>query len=305
MIRMKKQITQHVLVALDLSIMDRYVLSFLRTNSKVLTNENIIFIHVDRDLSTKDNDGSDVTADKQGKEHLSNQIKARIEESFPEARSNHEVRLVAGDPDEEIKRWSQEQDIDLLVIGQKATTRHEIEVNSLVQRAGTSLLRIPKKDDYSIQKICVATDFSDLSKIAAKEAHAITQKLGAKLVGFHTYQVPSGYHKTGKNHMEFAETMEQNAKEDAKTFWQELGLDAPEMQYVYDVDKEPAKCIVDFAEENKIDLLVIGSKGRTAAASILMGSVAKEVSQLLQTVPLMILKQKNKNMDLLDALKEI
>lgn len=305
MIHMGKQITQRVLAALDLSMMDKYVLSFLRTNSEILTTEKILFIHVDDGLSPDENDDSDANTGKQDKEGLLNQIKAKIEKSFPEAVNNHNVRLVFGDPEKEIMRYSKEQDIDLIVVGQKATTKHEIEFKRLVKRAGTSLLRIPKKDDYSIRKICLATDFSELSKVAAKEAHVIAQRLGAKLVGFHAYQVPSGYHKTGKDHKEFAETMKENAKKDADTFWRELGLDAPEMQYVYDIEKEPAECIANFAEENEIDLLMIGSKGRTAAASILIGSVAKEVTQLLHTVPLMILKEKNKNMDLLDALDEI
>jgi len=302
---MEKQITRHILVALDLSMMDKYILSFLKTNSEVLTTEKILFIHVNEELSKDDDDNSKANAGKQNKENLLNQIKTKVEESFPEASHNYEVRLVGGDPEKEIRQFSREQDIDLLVVGQKATTKHEIKVKRLVKRAGTSLLRIPKKNDYAIQTICVATDFSELSKIAAKEAHTIAQKLGAKLIGLHSYQVPSGYHKTGKDHWESAEAMEKNAKKDAESFWKELGINTPEMEYVYDVDKEPAACITNFAEENEIDLLVIGSKGRTAAASILMGSVAKEVTQLLHTVPLMILKEKNKNMDLLDAIKEI
>jgi nucleotide-binding universal stress UspA family protein len=77
------------------------------------------------------------------------------------------------------------------------------------------------------------------------------------------------------------------------------------MEYVYDEEKEPAECIARFVREHEIGLLVIGSKGRTAAASIVMGSIAKNLTQILHDVPLMVVKERNKSMDLLDALKEV
>lgn len=302
---MKKHIKKRLLAALDLSMMDKYILSFLRMNSQVLTSEKIHFIHVEEALSPHKHEGSAEKSDHPDSSNPLKQLNAAIAASFPEADSNYGVRIVQGKPEKEIMKCSTEEGIDLLVVGQKATTQNEVEIKRLVKKAGTSLLIIPKKDDYSIRNVCVSIDFSDLSKDVAKEAYAIAESIGAKLIGFHSYQVPSGYHKTGKDHQEFAAEMEENAKNDAEKYWRELGLTLPEMHYMYDEENSPAECIVDFAEKNDIDLLLIGSKGRTAAASILLDSVAEEVAKLLHTVPLMILKEKNNNMDMLDALKKV
>lgn len=297
--------SKRVLAALDLSVMDSYILSFLADNGKALSAQRISFIHVDEALSADGpTDAKQETTGLIGDDHLE-KVKAKIKRSIPDAINEYAIHVVAGDPEEEIRQWSIDHDIDLLVVGQKATKEPEVEVKRLVKKPVTSLLRIPERAAYPIQTICVATDFSPLSEMAVKEAHAIAQHLGVSLIGLHTYQVPSGYHKSGKDHWEFAEVMEDNAREEAETYWQKVGFSPTEMRYVYDKDKEPATAIARFADDNSIDLLVIGSKGRTAAASILMGSVAAQITQLVKAIPLMIIKEKNKNMDLLDALKEV
>jgi len=47
--------------------------------------------------------------------------------------------------------------------------------------------------------------------------------------------------------------------------------------------------IVDAAERGKFDLLLLGSKGRSALKDLLMGSVAKRVAELSK-VPVLLVK---------------
>ena len=52
---------------------------------------------------------------------------------------------------------------------------------------------------------------------------------------------------------------------------------------------DPAKVIVQYAQQHGIDQIVMGTRGRGAVASALMGSVAKEVLEC-SPVPVMLVK---------------
>lgn len=290
--------TQCILVGLDLSSTDEYFLSFLAKNAQALTEQPIQFIHVEEAPP------ADEATEQMKTERLRDRM-AHIKQSIPAEVAPKEIDILPGDPETEIKKRGQAQSIDLLVLGQKPTAHADVAVERLVRKSGSSLLLLPEQDNYRIGTIGIAIDFSPLSKMVVQAARDLAQSFGAKLVGFHTYQVPTGYHKTGKSRQESAEVMENNARKEASRFLADLGLDAMEMHYRYDQHQPPAEEIADFARETGIDLLVVGSKGRTNAADLVLGSVAKKLTQTLKDIPTMIIKKKHENMDLLDALKEL
>jgi nucleotide-binding universal stress UspA family protein len=283
--------THRLLVGLDLTSMDDYLLSFLNQNHEALTTEKIYFIHIEEDIN----------ADK----YHTNKLAEKIEDAIAETNIEYDVRLISGDSEKQIRNWSTSSEIDLVVLGHKRKEEHEVEVKKLVKKPGCSLLLVPKKNDYRINKIAIAVDFSSESKLALKEAESISDKIGAELIGFYAYQVPTGYHYTGKDHKEFAEVMEDHARKDAEEFLKKANLSHIKMAYKYDEKEEPAECIASFVQENNVDMLVMGSKGRTSAASVLIGSVAKEITQKVNHIPLMIIKKKDERMDVVDALKKV
>jgi len=50
----------------------------------------------------------------------------------------------------------------------------------------------------------------------------------------------------------------------------------------------PAQCILDFAENNQCDLIVIGSRGDTGALQWRFGSVANKVVKTKTTMPVLV-----------------
>lgn len=57
-------------------------------------------------------------------------------------------------------------------------------------------------------------------------------------------------------------------------------LDAAQVPYTHHIAVgHPAEIIVSFAEESKVDKIVMGTHGRGAMLEVLLGSVANEVSQ--------------------------
>ena len=283
-----------ILVGLERSATDDYIFSFLRENGKALTSGKTHFIHIDHNLSKGD------FSREPGKKIID-----ELNKKVPREIDNFVVHLEPGEPEKTITYWGAEKNINLIVLGHKNVPQHQVEVSEVVEKPACSLLLVPEIENYKVKKIAVAIDFSDLSLKALKEGERLATAMEASLVAFHCYQVPSGYHKSGKDHKEFAEVMEDHARKDAASFLKEGGISHLKVDYVYDDQNNPAECIENYARNNAIDFLLMGSHGRTSAASLLMGSVAKKLIKSIYHIPVMIIKAKNENMGLMDAVKKI
>jgi len=140
------------------------------------------------------------------------------------------------------------------------------------------------------KKIMVATDGSELTKKAVDSAIEITKLNEAKLYAVHV--VAPGDFAITQNEPKASIT--QNEPRDAewkKEIKEHLTTQGKEASaYVENVGKaanievesvilegNPADEIVDFAEKNEIDLIVMGTLGKTGIKRFLLGSVAENV----------------------------
>jgi nucleotide-binding universal stress UspA family protein len=120
-----------------------------------------------------------------------------------------------------------------------------------------------------IQKILYATDFSSYSNQAYFHAVALAENHGASLTIAFVYSPGFG-------------TPEISGDETGRKYWQE------QLEQIHPVDSripvqhvflegDPATELVRFARESMIDLIVMGTHGRTGLERLLMGSVAEKV----------------------------
>ena len=130
-----------------------------------------------------------------------------------------------------------------------------------------------------IKRILFATDFSEGSSNSLPYAVSIAKKYGAKLYFVHVvYDVAktSGWYVPHVSLEEVYKDMEKNAKVQLeKSFIEEMrGYKDVEYSVLKGV---PYEEISRFAEENKIDLIVIGTQGRKGLDRMLFGSTAEQV----------------------------
>jgi nucleotide-binding universal stress UspA family protein len=123
-------------------------------------------------------------------------------------------------------------------------------------------------------KILVAIDGSDASMDAADYATAICQRYNAELYALHVIHADVDFpHVTS----EFT----RNMRNEGEKYLNKVKLKANEkdMQIKTEIisSKDISGGIVDFAEENNIDLIVIGTRGRSGFKRLLLGSVASRV----------------------------
>jgi nucleotide-binding universal stress UspA family protein len=135
---------------------------------------------------------------------------------------------------------------------------------------------MPKAD---WKKICCPIDFSDASRAAMEVSVDLARRHGAELVLLHAYPIPGYTFPDGsvvaspKMMDELAEQAERHLSEwkrDAEA------LGASNVVSVKAVG-EPATEIVAYARERGMDLVVVGTHGRTGLEHALMGSVAERV----------------------------
>jgi nucleotide-binding universal stress UspA family protein len=134
-----------------------------------------------------------------------------------------------------------------------------------------------------ISSIVVGTDGSPTASIAISEAIGLSRALQARLNVVSAYEpVPEGRLRTERLSAPRDVQWEMTPREDVLSLLQSVEQEAREAG-VPDVECFPrvgdaADAIVDVAEEQRADLIVVGNKGMTGAKRFLLGSVPNKVS---------------------------
>jgi nucleotide-binding universal stress UspA family protein len=139
------------------------------------------------------------------------------------------------------------------------------------------------------KKILFATDFSPASETALKYATSLARDSGALLLIAHVEELPMPY---AGGEMYFAQPEYPNPE--VKKMLEAIVPPDKSVRYEHRlVMGTAADDIVRVADEEGVDLIVIGTHGRTGLMRVLMGSVAESVMRLA-TCPVLTVKQANK-----------
>jgi nucleotide-binding universal stress UspA family protein len=130
-----------------------------------------------------------------------------------------------------------------------------------------------------IKKIVFATDFSESSVNALRYAVDLAKQYGARLYFLHVlYDVAktSGWYVPHVSMDEMYKDMEKSAREELEKLF------VDEMRGYEDIERivlkgTPHEEIVTYAEEQNIDLVVIGTHGRKGIDRMIFGSTAEQV----------------------------
>ena len=168
------------------------------------------------------------------------------------------------------------------------------------------MLFIPEAASTDIQKLLLPVDFSHHAALGLGLALGLQQKSGVKIALVNVYHIPIGYYRTGKTYEEFASIMKGFAEKDCQRFLEEYGFQ-PETNcdFLPSKNGDSPELVYGFATKNEADMIIIGSRGRTGIASLLMGSVAEKLVYLDSSIPIFVIKEKGENMGFLDALMKL
>ena len=152
-----------------------------------------------------------------------------------------------------------------------------------------------KKADKDV--LLVAVDFSPYSEQTLCFAGQLAEKIKAQLLVLHVIhdpvEAPGFYAQKGKK-KKFRKSMEEAAEEMMEEFLLKMRQTYPDKMPIKKAKSllvvgTPVTRIVEVAEKNKVNMIIIGSHGRTGLAHLLVGSKVQRVVQL-SPVPVTVVK---------------
>lgn len=133
----------------------------------------------------------------------------------------------------------------------------------------------------AVHSILLPTDFSPTSEAALRYASEMALTLGARLYLMHVPGRTGEHFEANFPHGQF----ETAARRGLSSFLTTEQIDRLRPEYAVRVGV-PAEEIVRYAEIAEVDLIIMGTHGRTGFAHALMGSVAEQV---VRTAPCPVL----------------
>ena len=148
------------------------------------------------------------------------------------------------------------------------------------------------------QKILIATDGSKCSQNAVLQGMETAKLMGAKVYALYVLDkdayIPPVLETSihlGSN-WDVTEEMLRQEGDDAIQYAKKVAADK-EIDYEgVVVEGNPAHTILEFAEQNKVDMIIIGTLGKSGLERFLLGSVADKVVRHSRISVLVVKKQK-------------
>ena len=142
-------------------------------------------------------------------------------------------------------------------------------------------------------KIMAAIDGSEHSLKAAEYALEIAKSFGAQLYAITVTSVPESYHLKQEDVLNKSIEMH-DGMEDAKIWFEKFNQHSKEANIQLKTElinsQRPVDYIIlEYAEKNNIDLIVVGTRGRSGFKKLLLGSVASSVVTYAHC-PVMVVK---------------
>jgi len=182
---------------------------------------------------------------------------------------------VMGEPYETIVDVAEDEGRDLIIMGVKGA---KFLVGSTTARvigfSSQDVLVIPEKAEVAWQRILLATDGSEYSRKAAERALILAQELGGTLKIVSVLEISSHIYAVAPELAEEKIKLPRKNAQEAKDLAVSRGIIAEDFVREAESADEP---IIELARSANIDLIVMGSHGRTGLKRLLMGSVTERV----------------------------
>ncbi len=298
---------KRVIVGLDFSATDQYVLKAVHHYDRLLNFEKIYLMHVIRDLDHphyKSKQGEPQPLDEQ----LKSLMMEEVSHYFDGDSTKVDYMVKEGNLGTEVLKWQKVKQADLLMFGRKEKFT-DTNLYGILNLAPCSVAFIPKNEEaLKFDTVLLPIDGGEESVLAFEFAKRMKARMQAKIDLVNAYSLPQGYSFSGKSPEEFKSIMEENERKNIDEFLAEHEWtdEVNELHHLYlDRYDTLAGSLAEFINKTSNTAVVIGSQARTKLTRLLMGT---KVKQLIEEVPnklIFVVKDKNETFDFLDMISKI
>ncbi len=215
---------------------------------------------------------------------------------------------------DELVKEAVDPHVDLLILGRrdKADSRRRL-VEKVSGMVDSSVLVVPKGSTRAIRKILVPVDFSAHSKHAVREAALLAGDIGiGEMTLLHVYDVARPYPVIYDDFMVAPrdstiyrpqpDELLKESQEQYEKFVKECEVSALgiSLDPVFQKDTIPERKIGEMVGEGNFDMVVLGSRGHSGTALMLVGSIVENLIWKVN-VPMFIVKEKGRNVGVFKA----
>ncbi len=148
----------------------------------------------------------------------------------------------------------------------------------------------------NIKRILLPVDFSHSSDAALSFASSLAADSKAQLTLLHVGENSPAY-LAGYGGFSYTPEFHEKVVKENLTLLERIKPTIAGIEYKHEyLDGEPAEEILSFADRENVDLIVIGSHGRTGLSRLLLGSVAEAVVRGAKC-PVLTVKQPTESID--------
>ena len=283
-----------MLVCLDLTEIDSNLIEYAAYLSQSLGMDRVIFLHAIQAYDLPDKSSKKFP-------DLETDLSKRIESEINGIVTEHFKRKIETDvitkiEDEDaanvIIDYTREEKVDLALIGQKyGEDRSGRYGHKIASEALTDLMFIPEEPDLSLDRILCAVDFSKVSEKTFRRALDIAETTNARLVCHYLYDTQKSYFPATT--IRTKGMLEKKIRKRFRKFLKKFDLTPDDVELRLRVNEEfksQAEKLYEEAEEQEVDLLVVGAKGKTSVVTSLLGNVTERLRRMEKKMPVMIMK---------------
>ncbi len=290
---------ERILVCIDDLERDSGMLAYVQTIARLAGAREIHLLHVAESEPAE----AGIT-----RESLSAFAAAPLTESGSWANT---CNVINGTPLLESLRYAHDRDVDLIVIGRHCGCRTQADEEALLPRrltrkATCSVLVLPEDVQVKIDKILAPIRDSACSAIALDVACAFAVATNAAVTALNIFQVHPGYSRVGTSIEEHEALLDTAAQHECDVLLGRVDADTTcvECKCASDLHGTPAPIILDTVTADAIDIVVIGARGRTGAAGVLLGKVTERLISK-SPVPVLAVKKKGECLGVIQALMSL
>jgi nucleotide-binding universal stress UspA family protein len=230
-------------------------------------------------------------------EEVGHGVTSYVEEKAKAAGLEAESIVLKGDPAEEILDFAEGQDVDIIVVGSLGKSGIKRFVLGSVSEKVVRHAKVPvlvvreRKEEKPHKKILIATDGSKAAENAADYGIEIAKWHGAKVYAVYVIDITFSDsimmdEAWVKNTYEQLEKIGRKAISDLEEDAKAAGIEAESIL----LKGNPAKEILDIAEEQEVDMIVVGSIGKSGVQNFLLGGTSGKVSRNSK-IPVLVVRE--------------